>query len=190
MAVILQVRRDYAENWESANPVLAQGEIALEIDRTSPGNGKFKVGDGIHCWSDLQYGGFGGVKGSPGATWYHGSGVPAGNLGVELDYYWNTANGDVYQKGATTWTVVGSIRGPQGIQGPVGATGSSFFSGTGDPDPVLGNVGDTYRDGVNGRFFLKGGSGWNLIGSVPGNIDGGSPDSVYVGIDPIDGGVP
>jgi hypothetical protein len=32
MADKIQVRRDLAANWTSANPLLAQGEIAIELD--------------------------------------------------------------------------------------------------------------------------------------------------------------
>ena len=32
MASQIQIRRDTATNWTSANPILAQGEFGLEID--------------------------------------------------------------------------------------------------------------------------------------------------------------
>lgn len=64
MAVRLQVRRDTAANWTSANPTLATGEIGFETD-----TGKFKFGDGSTGWSSLTYfeagaggGGGGGVS--------------------------------------------------------------------------------------------------------------------------------
>lgn len=44
----LQLRRDTAANWTSANPVLAIGEIGYETD-----TGKFKIGDGSTAWSSL-----------------------------------------------------------------------------------------------------------------------------------------
>ena len=45
------MRRDTAENWESANPVLLLGEKGYETDE---GNG-MKVGNGVTRWNDLPY---------------------------------------------------------------------------------------------------------------------------------------
>lgn len=50
MADMIQLRRDTAANWTSANPILAQGEPGLETDP-----GKLKVGDGSTAWSSLSY---------------------------------------------------------------------------------------------------------------------------------------
>lgn len=50
MPTIVQVRRDTAANWISANPVLAAGEWARETD-----TGKLKIGDGITPWTGLSY---------------------------------------------------------------------------------------------------------------------------------------
>ena len=46
----IQIRRDTADFWEGANPVLAEGELGLEL-----GSFKFKVGDGTKAWNDLDY---------------------------------------------------------------------------------------------------------------------------------------
>jgi len=50
MADIIQIRRDTAANWTSANPILAQGELGVETDTD-----KIKVGDGSTAWSSLGY---------------------------------------------------------------------------------------------------------------------------------------
>lgn len=50
MADIIQVRRDLAASWTSANPTLAQGELGYETD-----TGKMKVGDGSTAWTSLGY---------------------------------------------------------------------------------------------------------------------------------------
>jgi len=50
MAYIIQLRRDTAANFTAANPVLAQGEPALEIDTI-----KEKIGDGVTAWNALLY---------------------------------------------------------------------------------------------------------------------------------------
>jgi hypothetical protein len=52
MATKIQLRRDTAANWASANPVLSAGEPALETDTN-----KVKYGDGATTWSGLQYSG-------------------------------------------------------------------------------------------------------------------------------------
>ena len=50
MAVQIQLRRGTAAQWTVINPVLAQGEMAVELD-----TGKFKIGDGIKDWNALPY---------------------------------------------------------------------------------------------------------------------------------------
>ena len=46
----LQLRNDTSANWTSVNPVLAKGEMGVETDTR-----KFKFGDGISTWTELQY---------------------------------------------------------------------------------------------------------------------------------------
>jgi hypothetical protein len=50
MAIRMQQRRGTAEQWTSANPVLAPGEIGFETDTS-----QFKIGDGANQWDDLSY---------------------------------------------------------------------------------------------------------------------------------------
>jgi hypothetical protein len=50
MAQQIQLRRDTAANWTSANPVLAQAEVGIETDTD-----KFKFGDGTTAWTSLDY---------------------------------------------------------------------------------------------------------------------------------------
>ena len=61
----IQLRRGNAIDWFNANPLLAEGEICVELD-----TGKFKIGDGIHHWNDLLYAtgqdGANGVNGDTG----------------------------------------------------------------------------------------------------------------------------
>lgn len=45
----IQIRRDTAANWTSADPTLAAGELGLETD-----TGKVKAGDGATAWSSLD----------------------------------------------------------------------------------------------------------------------------------------
>ena len=46
----LQLRNDSATNWTSKNPVLAKGEMGVEIDTN-----KFKFGNGVSEWTALEY---------------------------------------------------------------------------------------------------------------------------------------
>ena len=50
MAVQIQLRRDTAANWTSADPTLAAGEFAIETDTD-----KYKIGDGSTAWTSLGY---------------------------------------------------------------------------------------------------------------------------------------
>ena len=50
MADKIQLRRDTAANWTSANTILAQGEVGFELDTY-----KFKIGDGTTAWTSLAY---------------------------------------------------------------------------------------------------------------------------------------
>lgn len=48
--VQIQLRRDTAANWTSANPTLAAGELGFETD-----TGNFKIGTGSTAWNSLGY---------------------------------------------------------------------------------------------------------------------------------------
>ena len=50
MASIIQIRRDTASNWTTANPILAQGEMGAETDTS-----KIKIGDGVTAWASVPY---------------------------------------------------------------------------------------------------------------------------------------
>jgi hypothetical protein len=50
MADIIQLRRDTAANWTTANTVLANGEPGVELDTQ-----KMKIGDGTTAWTSLGY---------------------------------------------------------------------------------------------------------------------------------------
>ena len=50
MANRIQLRRGGAQEWQNSNPILAQGEIGIEIDTS-----RLKVGDGVTSWNSLKY---------------------------------------------------------------------------------------------------------------------------------------
>ena len=47
-------RRDTAANWTSKNPILAGGEIGVQLG-ASAADTKFKIGDGVTAWNSLGY---------------------------------------------------------------------------------------------------------------------------------------
>ena len=67
MAQRIQIRRDTAANWSSANPVLAQGEFGIVLAATSPAT-RLKIGDGTTAWNSLAFEEFGGVVGAGDIT--------------------------------------------------------------------------------------------------------------------------
>jgi hypothetical protein len=89
----IQIRRDTAVAFTSANPTLLLGEIAFETD-----TGKFKVGTGTLPWTQLPYaaGGAGTGKLTSAGT-NENTSVGSGALGVTGDANRNTAVG--YQAG-------------------------------------------------------------------------------------------
>jgi hypothetical protein len=48
MAIRIQLRRDTAANWSSANPTLRAGEVGIETDTL-----KFKIGNGTQTWTQI-----------------------------------------------------------------------------------------------------------------------------------------
>lgn len=121
MATRFQLRRDDAANWTSVDPVLLDGEMAVERD-----TGKFKVGDGTTAWTGLAYSsGIQGVAGADGATILTGSVDPT-TEGVDGDLYINITSYDLFKKVAGTWSNIGNIKG---ATGDTGATGVGVPSG-------------------------------------------------------------
>lgn len=91
MAIVrIQLRRDTAANWTSANPVLAPGEVGLETDTD-----QIKIGDGTTAWSSLPYGGIQGPQGEPGVDGTDGlDGVAAATSPLTYDAGTNTVGID------------------------------------------------------------------------------------------------
>ena len=56
MADLIQFRRDTAERWSAANPILAEGELGLVLGTAN----QYKIGDGITAWNSLPLKGFNG----------------------------------------------------------------------------------------------------------------------------------
>jgi hypothetical protein len=109
--------------------------------------------------------------------WRYGATAPAAALGNMGDFYLNTATGDVhYKSAASTWTLTGNIKGPQGTagaigatgpQGPAGATGATGLTGAVGPQGPAGSTGATGLTGVAGPQGPAGATGaTGLTGAV------------------------
>ena len=86
MADIIQIRRDLAANWTSANPILAQGEFGWEIDTNA-----LRIGDGSTAYNTLSpvfQNTIGSVFGRTGAVVAQNGDYTAGQI-----TYNNTASG-------------------------------------------------------------------------------------------------
>ena len=62
MSVKLQIRRGLAAEWAAKNPILAQGEIGIELDGLGTEEIKQKIGNGVLAWNSLPYQASGKVK--------------------------------------------------------------------------------------------------------------------------------
>lgn len=72
----IQLRRGTAAQATSINPILAEGELGVELD-----TGKFKLGDGVTAWNSLPYSS--GVQGFQGAQGPQGFQGAQGESGVQ-----------------------------------------------------------------------------------------------------------
>lgn len=77
MAIKIQIRRDTTANWTAKNPVLAQGELGLDLTTK-----QFKIGDGVTNWSTLTFFSSGG--GSSGGSI---TGAVDGGASTDSDNY-------------------------------------------------------------------------------------------------------
>lgn len=100
----IQFRRGTSTEWETNNPVLAEGEMGLELDTF-----KFKIGNSSDTWNDLDYGGLTG----PGLV-ILGELSSASQLPVSAktgEAY--NIGGDLYVWDGGSWNDVGRFQGPK-----------------------------------------------------------------------------
>ena len=159
MSDIIQLRRDTAANWTSANPTLANGELGVETD-----TGLGKVGDGTTAWVDLDYN-FQGPAGEKGDTGDTGPAGPQGDTGP---------TGPQGEQGDT------GPAGPQGEQGEAGPTGPAGPQG--DTGPA-GPQGDAGPQGPAGEGVPQGGTAGQVLAKAT------ATDFDTEWVDPSGGGV-
>ena len=72
-----------------------------------------------------------GATGASGATWLFGASAPISNQGKSGDFYLNTTTYDIYNRGTSSWTLSGNIKGAKGDKGDTGNTGATGANGFG-----------------------------------------------------------
>lgn len=135
----IQIRRGNAAAWTAANPILAEGEMALETDTS-----KIKVGDGSTAWNALSYFPveWSALNGAPEVI---AAGATKADARAAIDAASLDGNGKV---------PVAQL--PSSIMQYMGV----WDADTNDPSLVdgTGNVGDVYRVTVAGSRNLGSGS--------------------------------
>jgi len=111
-----------------------------------------------------------GADGADGAVWRSGAGAPSNGLGADGDFYLDTDTGDVHEKAAGTYSVVGNIQGPAGATGPAGPQGSGLtvlgtLASTGDL-PGSPSDGDAYI--ISGDLWVASGGTFSNAGAFVG----------------------
>jgi hypothetical protein len=146
----LQIRRDSLANWVSNNPVLASGEMGINLDTY-----QYKLGDGVKTWIQLPYAGIAGPTGAPGASISSSTGATGvtGSIGP---------TGLTGPTGISSTGVTGSVRiGFSGFTGPTGlsATGQIGATGAIGPTGYTGVTGSTGATGPTGQAGAAGSRG-------------------------------
>lgn len=146
MATVIQFRRGLAAEWQSVNPVLAQGEMGLELDTNQA-----KIGDGVLAWNDLPYSGIQGPAG------------PAGPQGIQ---------GIQGEQGPQGLQGIQGVQGEQGPQGEAGLPGTSVrilgeVATPGDL-PSGASPGDSYIVDSDGDLWTWTGMSWLSVGQIVG----------------------
>jgi len=186
----LQFRRGTATEWTSANPILADGELAIETDTS-----KFKIGNGVAYWNLLNYGGLVGPTGSLSnivtfdisfnGNIFVGKDISlSGKLNVRNDVSFNTelrVGGNVNVRSGTVST--SSTTGAVIIVGGVGIGGNIYTGGNlnvaGDVKFTGGNLNisktTVSTSSSTGALIVSGGVG------VGGNLWTGG--NLFIGVD-------
>ena len=141
-----------AINWSTGNYW-----VSLGVDFT---NGTNYIDYGSQRLMSAPYALYAKTAGVQLNQWRYGATAPSTALGNIGDFYLNTATGDVhYKSAATTWTLTGNIKGPQGNAGAAGATGLQGPAGATGPQGPAGVAGATGLTGPQGPAGVAGATG-------------------------------
>ena len=150
MADIIQIRRDIQGNWLDVDPILAQGEFAVEVDTN-----QFKIGNGKDVYSILPYvtqgpdgpTGEDGADGAQGPEGPQGNQGPTGGAGPQGP---QGPQGDSFEYADLTPEQLESLVGPEGPQGNQGGQGIQGETGDQGIQGETGDVGLTGPEGPQG----------------------------------------
>ena len=158
---------------KSTSPISSPPEAGIHWINTATGEEYFSVGTStINDWVIRKNNG----------DWLNGSGVPSSSLGNNNDNYINNDNGDYYKKVSGSWVLQGSLKGATGDTGATGATGatgeagqdgSQIYTGSTNPDALLGQDSDFYVNTTSNEYFQKLAGVWTSLGSFAGVTDHG-----------------
>jgi hypothetical protein len=146
MATKIQLRRGNSTNWTNSNPLLAQGEMGVELDTY-----KFKIGDGINNWNLLPYASSGGTGSLTQNQLSAGFSIAGGTTSKTL-----TVNNSIALSGTDSSTLnIGS----GGTLGTAAFTSSSSYApSTGSTSIItVGNITSGSIGNITG----------GLLGSIP-----------------------
>ena len=88
MAIQIQLRRGTSVQWAAANTLLAEAEIAVELDTY-----QYKIGDGYTNWSDLPYSGMRTtISGNDTEVIFNNNNLANGSASFTFNYATNTLN--------------------------------------------------------------------------------------------------
>jgi len=111
-----------------------------------------------------------GIPGKDGTIWYTGTSTPANTLGLNGDFYFNSATSDIYRK---------NNEGLTGLTGTDGADGTIFHMGPTVPSINLGKAGDIYINIDTGEIYSRNETAWTIVMTinelVHDTIDQGTP---------------
>jgi hypothetical protein len=142
MAIQIQIRRDTTANWTSNNPVLAQGEIGLNLDLNL-----IKIGDGVSNWNSLQY-------------YSNLTDIQSLTANWENTYITVQANSANYDLAYHTILTGGDIGGNLNLTGYLSADSIRFNLGAGITAPAIGElswdaIDETLHIGLNNEVTTR-----------------------------------
>ena len=103
--------------------------------------------------------GLAGPLGATGASLHSGAFAPDMTVGLDGDTFINTRTGDISQRVAGIWNIVGNFQG---------APGRSLWSGAAAPTVATGSDNDTYINTANGDLFTRANGVWTKIMNIMG----------------------
>ncbi len=158
MTTQILLRRGNTATWSSVNPVLAEGEVGLNVDLN-----QFKIGDGTQTWSSLPYVNIDGPTGSTGPAGTAGSTGPTGPAGTIGNTGPTGTQGPtgpgVGDTGPTGPAGAAGSTGPTGVAGTAGGTGPTGPAGTAGSTGPTGVAGTAGSTGPTGSAGTAGGTG-------------------------------